>query len=176
MDDIKFGIVSDETVFAAHEVEGDKVVLFKKFDEGRNDYDGKYEAGELGKFIKANSLPLLVEFNSETAQKIFSGEIKKHLLLFVKGTSEDFAAQKEMATKIAKDYKGKVLCVTVDADQKDNKRVLDFFGMKEEEIPAMRMTQMGDAMLKFNPEVSNLDDNDEFDSNIRAFVEGVLSG
>lgn len=31
-------------------------------------------------------------------------------------------------------------------------------------------------MLKFKPETSNLDDNDEFEANVRTFVDGVLDG
>merc|ERR1712133_101559 len=49
-------------------------------------------------------------------------------------------------------------------------------GIKEGEAPAMRMTQLGENMLKYKPEVSNLDDNDEFEANIRAFVDGVNAG
>ena len=176
MDDVKFGITSEDTVFAAHEVEVNKVVLFKKFDEGRNDYDGNYDAGELTKFIKENSLPVLVEFSSETAPKLFSGKIKMHLILFLKQKSKNFAAQKRMAAKIARDHKGKFLCVTVDADKEENKKVLDFYRMTKEEVPGMRISHMGDTMLKYKPDVSNLDDNDEFDTNIRTFVEDYLSG
>jgi protein disulfide-isomerase A1 len=176
IDDIVFGITSEDAVFGAHEVDGDKIVLFKQFDEGRNEFDGAYEVDEITKFVRANSLPVVVEFSSETANKIFGGEFKRHLILCLSGLSEDFATQKEMATKIATEYKGKVLFVYVDSDKAENKRVLDFFGMKPTDVPGMRMTHMGDSMVKYKPEVSNLDDNDEFDSNVRTFVEDVLSG
>lgn len=176
MEDVKFGITSEDLVFGAHEVDGDKIVLFKQFDEGRNDYDGKYEVEEISKFVRANSLPIFVEFTGETAQKIFGGEIKKHLVLFLAGSSDDFPTQKELATKVASEHKGSVLFVYIDTAKSDNKRVLDFFGMKESEAPAMRMTHMGDTMLKYKPEVSNLDDNDEFEANVRSFVDDVLSG
>lgn len=176
MEDIKFGITSEDLVFGAHEVEANKLILYKKFDEGRNDYDGKYEAEEISKFVRANSLPLLVEFTGETAQKIFGGEIKRHLVLFVSGKSEDFSTQKELATKVASEHKGNVLFVYIDTAKPDNKRVLDFFSMKETDAPSMRMTHLGDTMLKYKPEVSNLDDNDEFEANVRSFVDDVLSG
>ena len=82
------------------------------------------------KFVEANSMPLVVEFNHESAQKIFSGAIKSHLLLFVSYKADDFAATKETAAKIAKEYKGQLLFVTVDTDEEDHKRILEFFGMK----------------------------------------------
>ena len=176
MEDAKFGITSEDEVFKAHEVEGDKIVLFKQFDEGREDFDGKYDVAEISTFVTTNSLPILVEFNGETANKIFGGDIKRHMVLFLSSKSEDFKTQSELATKIAKDHKGKILFVYIDVSKADSKRVLDFFAIKEGEAPAMRMTQLGENMLKYKPEVSNLDDNDEFEANVRAFVAGVNDG
>jgi len=171
MDDVKFALVSDEAVFTANKVAKDGVVLFKAFDEGRNDYDGATDTEELTKFINANSLPLVIEFNHDTAQKIFSGEVKNHLLLFVSTKSDDFPAQKAMAGKIAADYKGKVLFVTVDADEEDHKRILEFFGMKEDEVPGMRLIRLEEDMAKYKPESAELEE-----ANVRKFVSDFLDG
>jgi len=171
MDDVKFAITSEAAVFTANKVEKDGVVLFKAFDEGRNDYDGAAEADALSAFITANSLPLVIEFNHDTAQKIFSGEVKNHLLLFVSQKSEDFPAQKEVAAKIAADYKNKVLFVTVDADEEDHKRILEFFGMKEDEVPGMRLIRLEEDMAKYRPESAALEE-----ANIRKFVGDFLDG
>merc|ERR1712141_253634 len=80
------------------------------------------------------------------------------------------------ATKVAKDFKGKLLFVYIDVSKPDSARVLNFFGVKAEDAPVMRVTQLGDTMLKYVPEVSNLDDNDEFEANVRTFVDDVLAG
>jgi len=171
MDDVKFGITSEAAVFTANKVEKDGVVLFKAFDEGRNDYDGATDADELTKFINANSLPLVIEFNHDTAQKIFSGEVKNHLLLFVSQKSEAFPAQKEMAAKVAELHKGKVLFVTVDADEEDHKRILEFFGMKEDEVPGMRLIRLEEDMAKYRPESNDLEEE-----NVKKFVQDFLDG
>merc|ERR1712117_422064 len=110
-----------------YSVDGQKVVLFKQFDEGKNEFEGDYEVEALTKFVEANAMPLVVEFNHESAQKIFSGAIKSHLLLFVSYKSDGFAATKETAAKIAKEYKGQLLFVTVDTDEEDHKRILEFY-------------------------------------------------
>merc|ERR1712110_413708 len=69
-------------------------------------------------------------------------------------TSEDFKAQSEMATTVAKEHKGKILFVYIDVSKADSSRVLDFFNAKAEDAPAMRMTHLGETMIKYKPEVS----------------------
>ena len=92
----------------------DAIFLFKKFDGGRNDMTEDLTNVEAnGKYVATNALPLVVEFNHETAQKIFSGEIKSHLLMFVSKKSDEFKAQHETAQTIAKEYKGQLLFVTI---------------------------------------------------------------
>merc|ERR1712113_897489 len=133
--------------------------------------ENKVEGEAIGKFVAANALPLVVEFNHETAQKIFSGEIKSHLLMFVSKKSDEFKAQHETAQTIAKEYKGQLLFVTIDTDEEDHKRILEFFGMKEDEIPGMRLIKLAEDMAKYKPETTGLDE-----ANIRAFVTAFLEG
>merc|ERR1712212_36367 len=171
LDDYKFGITDSDDVNAEYGVSGDKIVLFKAFDEGKNEFDGEYTAEAVQKFVEANAMPLVVEFNHESAQKIFSGAIKSHLLLFVSYKSDDFAAQKETASKIAKDHKGQLLFVTVDTDEEDHKRILEFFGIKDDELPGMRLIKLEEDMAKYKPATAAIDEDA-----IRAFVKGYLDG
>ena len=84
IDGMSFGIVSSSELAASHSVEGDAVVLFKKFDERLNVLPVEGLTKEaVKKHVAENSLPLVIEFTQETAQKIFGGDIKNHLLLFV---------------------------------------------------------------------------------------------
>merc|ERR1712029_1054997 len=89
---------------------------------------------------------------------IFSGAIKSHLLLFVSYKSDDFAGQKETASKIAKDYKGQLLFVTVDTDEEDHKRILEFFGIKDDELPGMRLIKLEEDMAKYKPPTAAIDE------------------
>ena len=87
---------------------GDLVVLFKSFDEGRNDLAADGLTAEAVKaHISANSLPLGVEFTQETAQKIFGGDAKSHLLLFIPKSSAEFDKILADYRAAAKDFKGK---------------------------------------------------------------------
>merc|ERR1711881_464604 len=168
VDDIPFGITRDADVAKALELEDGAVTLFKKFDEGFNKWDGE---ADLAAFVKENSLAYVTEFSDKTAPKIFGGEIKKHILLFAAKSASDFEGHFADFTESAKAHRGKVLYVHIDCDKSDNGRILEFFGLKEEECPDVRIIEMGKTMQKFKPADDNLN-KDGFD----AFVAGVLDG
>ena len=58
-----------------------------------------------------------------------------------------------------------------DTDEEDHKRILEFFGMKEDELPGMRLIKLAEDMAKYKPENGALDE-----ANIRAFVTDFLEG
>lgn len=66
-DEHPFGIVSDKSVASELGVENEGVVLLKKFDEGRNVFDGELSVDAIKKFIGANSLPLVIDFSHEVS-------------------------------------------------------------------------------------------------------------
>ena len=59
----------------------------------------------------------------------------------------------------------------LDTDEEDHKRILEFFGMKEDEIPGMRLIKLAEDMAKYKPENGALDE-----ANIRSFVSDFLEG
>lgn len=171
MDDYQFAITASDEVAAEYKVEGEAVVLFKKFDDGRADLTEGITEEAVAKFVGSEALPLVVDFNHETAQKIFSGDIKSHLLLFLSATGEGYADQVEMVKGIAKEHKGQMLFVTINTDEDDHKRILEFFGMKEDELPSFRAIRLAEDMAKYKPDNAAIDGD-----NIRAFVKEFLAG
>ena len=76
-----------------------------------------------------------------------------------------------MLKEIAKENKGKMLFVTINTDEDDHKRILEFFGITEAELPTFRAIQLGEDMAKYRPE----DDTIELE-NIKGFVAKFLAG
>lgn len=153
VDSVAFAIITDEALYTELKVTSDEaVVLLKKFDEGRNDMEGSFSDEEaLKKFIHSNQLALISEFNQETAQKIFGGDIKVHNLLFASKKSDALKEQLEQFKEAAREFRGKTIFVLIDTDVDENERVLEFFGLKAKDAPTIRLISLGADMVKFKP-------------------------
>ncbi|XP_059904138.1 protein disulfide-isomerase isoform X1 [Gadus macrocephalus] len=173
IDEIPFAVTSDEAIFSKFEVSKDGIVLFKKFDEGRNTFDGEMTKENILAFIKTNQLPLVIEFTEQTAPKIFGGEIKSHILMFVPKTAADFEDKMTEFKKAAEGFKGKILFIFIDSEVEDNQRILEFFGLKKEECPAIRLITLEDEMTKFKPD-SELINAESITAFCTRFTEGKL--
>ncbi|OWF51818.1 protein disulfide-isomerase-like [Mizuhopecten yessoensis] len=173
IDDVPLGITSNADVFAEYKKESDGVVLLKKFDEGRNDLEGEVTVEAVKTFVSGNRLPLVVEFTQESAQKIFGGEIKNHILLFIKKSADNFKDTMDGFKASAKGFKGKVLFIYLDIGDEENSRILEFFGLKPEECPSVRLINLGEDMSKFKPESDDLG-TEAITKFVQSFLDGTL--
>jgi len=172
-DGIPFAITSDKDVLKELNVDKDTVVLLKQFDEGRNDLTSSLTEASIREFIQANQLPLVVEFNQQTAQKIFGGDIKVHVLLFGSQVADTFAKLREEFKTAAKDFRGKSLFVTVNSDEAENERVLEYFGLQQSELPAVRLITLKDEMNKYKLEASDISSS-VLSTFVNSFFDGKL--
>merc|ERR1712112_728041 len=91
--------------------------------------------------------------------------------MFVSAKAEGYDEKLAMGREQAKKNKGKMLFVTVNTDEEDHKRILEFFGIVDSELPTFRAIRLGEEMAKFKPE------DDKFDAdNVKAFVADFLEG
>merc|ERR1712098_616246 len=171
LDDIPFGITGDEAVCTEYGVEGEGGVMVKTFDDGKALLTEGLTEEEIAKFVSSESLPLVVDFNHETAQKIFSGEVKSHFLLFSSVAADDHDSKVAILKENAKENKDKMLFVTVNTDEEDHKRILEFFGIVDSELPTFRAIKLGEEMAKFKPEDDTVDA-----ANVEKFVTDFLAG
>jgi len=171
LDDYAFALVSDAAVAKEHGIEEDQIVLFKKFDDGKAVYSGEATLDAVKKFVQTESLPLVVDFNHDTAQKIFGGDIKSHLLLFLSQGAENYETLLGNAKAVASPFRDRILFVSINADEEDHGRILEFFGMKKEEVPAMRIIKLEEDMAKYKPADAEISSD-----NIKGFVQDFLDG
>jgi protein disulfide-isomerase A1 len=169
IDDLEFAI-APVAAGADEGVTGDKIVVFKKFDDGKVEYSGE---GDLATFIRSESVALVTEFSDETAPKIFGGEIKNHLLAFVSKKAENFKELIDKFTASAKAFKGKVLFIYIDTEVQDNERILEFFGLKKEDAPTLRLINLDGDMTKYVPETAGIE-TEAVNTFVQAFLDGKL--
>ncbi|CAH0398847.1 unnamed protein product [Chilo suppressalis] len=174
VDDQVFAIVSDEKVIKELEAEDEDVVLFKNFEEPRVKYTAeKFDEDLFKTWVFVQSMPVIVEFSHETASKIFGGQIKYHLLLFLSKKNGDFEKYLDDLKPVCKNYRDRIMCVAIDTDEDDHQRILEFFGMKKDEVPSARLIALEQDMAKYKPAVNELSANtvEEF---IQSFFDGKL--
>jgi protein disulfide-isomerase A1 len=152
------------------------VTLFKQFDEGQNEFTGAFKAAEITSFVKENSMPLVVTFSQESASKIFGGDVKVHVLVF---SNEEESYHEEVmsaAKAAASENKGKLLHVFVPLSEE---RILDYFNLKEADLPAVMLVNMEKGMKKyaFESKSDALKNNlSSFEKDLKNFEAGYFAG
>ncbi|XP_025836873.1 protein disulfide-isomerase-like, partial [Agrilus planipennis] len=171
VDDHLFGITNSDALFEKYQAKDDSIILFKHYDGGKSVFEGEPTHQAIRKFVAVESLPLVVDFNTNTAQKIFGGDVKNHLLLFLSRSDEHFAKISDAASSVARPFRETVLFVTLNVDEEDHQRILEFFGLKKEDAPAARIIKLEEDMVKYKPESDDLTAE-----NIQQFVQNFLDG
>lgn len=99
-------------------------------------------AETLGDWLATRSLPAVVTFSPETAQKIFGRRVPSHYLLFA---DEEHTAVVADFTASAKANAGEVLFVRIPSKEE---RVLSFFGLTPASFPTAMLISMDEAGMK----------------------------
>ncbi|KAI5616123.1 protein disulfide-isomerase A2 precursor [Silurus asotus] len=178
MVEFNFGITNSPELFQKYNIEKEAIVLFKKFDDRRTDMplsaEDNLDKDELVSFIQSNSLQLVIEFNEENGDKIFSNKVHNHLLLFLNTSTETHSALLDHYRAAARDFKEKasfcvILFVTIDITT-DVSHVLNYFGVSASEAPALRLINT-DTLKKFSMAETTINKD-----TLKTFCQDVLDG
>ncbi|EGD81431.1 hypothetical protein PTSG_02152 [Salpingoeca rosetta] len=160
-EDISYGVTTNADAASDAGVTAPAVVLYKKFDEGKNVFDAEWSRFNIADFVTANKLPSVIPFTMDVAGEIFQSKIGKIAFLF---TDEENEAYSE----IAKEYKGKFVFATSDSSQT---RLTSYLGVEKSDFPTFYILETGAQMKKF-PIPEGGADADA----IRAHIEEYLAG
>lgn len=82
-DAVPFAITSEQEVFDASKVEKDGIVLFKNFDDKRNELTEGITVDSIAEFVAGNQLPLLIEFTQDVGG-IYLGIAIQPIILYAR--------------------------------------------------------------------------------------------
>ena len=105
--EIIFGQCSTQECFDNYKVNKGTVVLFKKFDEGRNDYTSEITEESLSQFVNAHCSPSIMKFDEKCAQLIF-GKATPGLFLYRDVNSAETSHLDNILQTVANKIRGKI--------------------------------------------------------------------
>lgn len=163
-----FATCSNEALYKEYKVKAGTVVLFKNFDEGRNELPGVYSIPTMKTFVENRSIPSLITYE-EKYQRIIYGELPSILFFY------DFSSQKaeifdDVMLDLAKRVKGRVLVVKSDITSKDQKAFADELGVSAEIMPIILLLNPKDGK-KYIMKAKKINSN-----TIRKFINDWQNG
>ena len=167
IEDYPFGIVEDEEVAKKFNAKQRSVVLFKKFDEKRNDLETVKEK-ELTEFLDKYSQKKVGTFDDKTTEKVF-GKNQPAIVYFGKKGDKWDEAEKIMEG-IAVKVGAKLKCVMSEIESGMGKRIAEYIGLKKEELPSVRILDTRKDIKKYIME------GDINEKNILNFIDGWEKG
>lgn len=115
-DEYLFGITSDSDAISAAGVQAPSVVLYKQFDEGRNDHKGAITPDELTAFIKEHATPLFDEITPDNFATYAEANMPL-AYLFIPADDEHREHLIEGLKPVASANKGKINFVWIDSNK-----------------------------------------------------------
>lgn len=168
-DDIIFGHVVSSDAQSKYEAENGSVVLFKNFDDKRNNLSKGYTEEQFKSFVESKSTPLVMSFDEKTAQVIF-GKNVPGLFLYYDKNAENASALLSVFSEVAAEVKGEIQAIKTGITQGLETRLAEYIGITASDLPTVRITDTRVDMKKYNLEGEITADN------IRKFVKDWQSG
>lgn len=150
-DDLLFASCASEECLSNFDVKAGTIVLFKKFDEGRNDFTESLTEEDLRKFIAANSSPLVMKFDEKSAQLVF-GKATPGIFLYRDSNSENTVEFDNIMRSVAKKVQGKIKVILTDIKVGLETRLAEYIGVTANDLPSVRIHDTRNDLKKYNME------------------------
>jgi len=167
-DDILFGTTDNAEALTKFGVSAGTVVLFKKFDEKRNDL-AEITEDSLTQFIKKNAAPLVMKFDEKCAQLIF-GKSTPGIFLYRDRNAENTAEFDRIMSSVASQVQGKIQVIVTDITEGLETRLAEYIGITSKDLPTVRIHDTRVDLKKYNME------GEITEANVLAFVNNWEAG
>lgn len=147
------------------------LVLFRKFDESPLVFAGSINKDEVNEWLSKSAVPTLIEFSEDYIEPIF-GNRKAAIFLFRSNSDSEGALQKVMK-EAAEKYKGEILFAVSDVKDGIQKRLAEFIGVEDSQMPTLRLLNPEANMAKFTYEK---DINSLTSDDLKAWMDDFKAG
>ncbi|XP_072513805.1 protein disulfide-isomerase [Salminus brasiliensis] len=169
--DLPFGVTGSEQVFSKYGRTEDSVLLLRKLKMAEQfEMTSATAKDDVVHFIRIHEMPLVTEYNGKTSSKILSSVVQNHLILFMDKAEKQFKQTHRAFKSTAKEFRGKVLFVVIDTGEPRNGRIMEYFRVRKEDAPLVRMVNLTDSFQYQLP--SDLLDVQSFASFIESYLQG----
>ena len=167
IEDFPLGVVEDEAIAKKFNAKPKSVVLFKKFDEKRNDLETIKEK-ELKEFLDKYSQKRVGTFDDKTTEKVFGNNEPAIVYFGEKGDKWDEA--EKLMDKLYDKLGGKLKVIMSEIKTGMGKRIAEYIGVKKENLPSVRILDTRRDLKKYIME------GEINEKNILDFIDGWEKG
>ncbi|XP_007238204.4 protein disulfide-isomerase [Astyanax mexicanus] len=169
--DLPFGVTGNEQVFSKYGRTEHSVLLLRKSKMAEHfEMTSETVKDDVILFIRIHEMPLVTEYNGKTSSKILSSVVQNHLILFMDKAGKGFKQTYRAFKSTAKEFRGKVLFVLIDSGEPRNGRIMEYFRVRKEDAPLVRMVNLTDSFQYQLP--SDLMDIQTFTDFIESYLQG----
>jgi protein disulfide-isomerase A1 len=116
----------------------DKIVIYKKHDEGKVSLNESFTEDSLREFIQANVYPLVSEASDDVLTYIFENN-KKVFFYFKEEGDNSFV---DVIRSIAPAYKGIIYFITATKGEELTQHLTEYYSISEDKFPIIRITDV----------------------------------
>ncbi|XP_076839262.1 protein disulfide-isomerase [Brachyhypopomus gauderio] len=145
--DLPFGVTDSKQIFSKYNITDESVVLLRKSKIAEKfEITSQTVKEDVSHFIRMYEMSLVTEYNGKTSAKILNSVVQNHLVLFIDKAEKGFAQTYRDFKSTAKQFRGMVLFVLINTGEPRNGRIMEYFHVRREDAPLVRMVNLTDSL------------------------------
>uniref|UniRef100_A0A4W4FMV1 protein disulfide-isomerase n=2 Tax=Electrophorus electricus TaxID=8005 RepID=A0A4W4FMV1_ELEEL len=144
--DLPFVVTGSKEIFSKYNITDESVVLLRKSKIAEQfEITSQTIKEDVIHFIRMYEMSLVTEYNGKTSGKILNSLLQNHMVLFIDKTEKGFRQIYRTFKSTAKQFRGVVLFVLIDTGEPRNGRIMEYFHVRREDAPLVRMVNLTDS-------------------------------
>ena len=150
-EDFPFANVENEEIAKKLGIKMGTVVMFRNFEEPQKELSGSLTSKKIEEFIDSFSSPKVMGFDEKAAQIIF-GKAIPAIILYCDKNSDKWDEYRKLMETISDKIGGKLKVVQTDIKEGMASRLAEYIGVKESDLPSVRIADTRIDLKKYNME------------------------